>query len=351
MPDENESPKLVSVVIAAYNAQPFLVDCLNSLFSEPGDFEIVWVDNGSTDQSSASVKAVFGRQDKLKLISLPQNVGSALARNIGAAHSSSQYLFFLDSDTVVKNGWLNEITRFFAQHPAAGLAQVKLLKMGTNNFDSAGDLFSPFGFLVERARGARDDGQFDRIEAIFSLKTAGAVMRRDVFQKIRGFDEDYYIFWEDTDLAWRTWLAGRPVLFCPQITVEHAFGTSQKTSRYYQERQRAYQITHLGCRNQLLTLLKNLGAARLILVLPAVSLSWLILAVLFFSCREPKKTLAIFQAFFWNLKNLRPTLAKRTRIQAERKINDDELFAAIGKNPGLLYYFGKAFAYIRNKPF
>lgn len=343
---------VISVIISSFNGKHFLERCLESLFSEKGcSYEVVLVDNGSTDGSLEFVREKFGNEDQLKLVAIKENVGVAKARNIGAANASGRYFFFLDNDTKTKAGWSDEIVRFFEGNKKAGLAQAKLLKMGSNRFDSAGDWLSPLGFLVERARSAEDRGQFDRVAPILSLKTAAAIVKREVFEKIGGFDKDYYIFWEDTDFAWRTWLAGYQVLFAPRITVWHAYGTQEKDERYYQRYQKFYRITYLGCRNTITTLIKNLGRKRILTMLPTNIGCWLALSLLFLVRLRFDKTLAIFKGLLWNLIHLPQTLRKRDKIQSGRRISDDELFLKVGTKRELSYYLGKALAYVTGRPF
>jgi hypothetical protein len=342
----------ISVIIPCYNAKAFLERCLNSLFSEKGsDFEVILVDDGSNDGTLELVKDLSEKEPGLKLINLGKNSGAAAAKNAGARESQGQYLFFLDADTKVKDGWFKAITDFFANHPESGLAQAKLLKMNSDIFDCAGDLMSNFGFLVERSRNAKDQGQFNTCQPIFSLKTAGAVIRKDVFENIGGFDANYHIFWEDTDLAWRAWLSGWQVLFCPDLVVWHAYGTPEKTDRYYQDRENAYRIVYFGCRNHLITLIKNLGLKKMILVLPIVKISWFTLAILSLLSLKFNKGLSILNGLWANLSSLPQTLQKRKQIQKTRRITDQELFAIVGTKKNLGYYLGKAMAYVQGKPF
>lgn len=338
---------VVSVVIASHNARIFLGPNLTSLFQEPDDFEVIVVDDGSTDGTNDFLQQNFALEPRLKVISLKDNQGSAKAKNIGARTSSGRYLFFLDADTKTQTGWRPAIESFFEKNPRTGLAQAKLLQMASQNLDYAGDLFSPLGFLVERARGAQDRGQFDKVEPIFGLKTAGAIMRRQVFEEINGFDEDFGIFWEDTDLAWRTWLAGWQVSFGWPVKVWH----HQKPARFYEENKKAYRLNYFGCRNHLLTILKNLGDKRLVLALPIVVFSWLTLGLSFLLKLQPQKSWAILQGLFWNLRNLPTIWRKRKTIQDQRKIFDEQLFSKVGYRPSLGYYLGKARAYLTNRPF
>lgn len=343
---ENESP-VVSVIIANFNGEKFLERCLYSLFAEAEVFEVIVVENGSIDNSLNLLKEKFSQETRLKVIALEKNQGAARARNIGAKEARGQYFFFLDNDTKIKEGWFKPFLEFFKNYPRAGLAQAKLLKMGTNQFDSAGDLITPFGFLAERARSAQDQGQFDKVEKIFALKSAAMLARRDVFEKLGGFDEDFQLFWEETDLAWRCWLSGFEVLFYPEITVWHAYQTPEKPKEAYAKS----KVVYRGCKNMLSSQIKNLGTRKLFFILPASIFSWLILAVLFFLKLDFKKSFAAFQGFFWNLFNLPLNLKKRRIIQSQRKISDKELFSLVSVKKNASYYFGKALAYLTNKPF
>ena len=345
---KNNTRPLVSVIIANYNGEKFLTECLNSLLREKSsDFEVIIVDDASTDKSIALLKNKFGREKRLKLVALTKNVGAAKARNMGVENSSGKYLFFLDNDTKTKRGWLDVIPMFFSTNKKTGIAQAKILKMGTNRFDYAGDCIGPFGFLIERARSAKDKGQFDKEENIFALKSAAMIARRDVFNELKGFDSDYKIFWEDTDIAWRTWLLGYRVLFAPKITVWHAYGTKEKNSRLYIRN----QVIYRGCKNNITTLIKNLGPARLVATLPINVGCWIILAILFLLRPRPIKSLAIIRAILWNVLFIPQVWRKRSKIQKNRKINDKELFSLVSSKKNIYYYLGKGLAYITGKPF
>lgn len=339
---------LISIIIPNYNGREFLERCLESIFQEKKKlYEVIVVDDGSRDDNVALLKKKFGQEKKLKLIALKHNVGAAEARNIAVNNSSGKYLLFLDNDTKIKRGWFDEVIRFFEDNKKAGIAQAKILKMGTDKFDCAGNYLGPFGFLIERARGAFDKGQFDKVEKIFALKSAAMLARRDVFMRLGGFDADYKIFWEDTDIAWRTWLLGFEVLFASSIVAWHAYGTKEKGVEPYL-RNRVY---YRGCRNTITTLIKNLGVKKMILVLPTNLACWFVLAFLSLIRLDIGKSLAILKGIFWNFIYLPKTLKKRKRIQAERKIRDEKLFSLVSAERTIPYYIGKGLAYLRGEPF
>jgi GT2 family glycosyltransferase len=342
-----QANKYVSIIIANYNGQKFLSQCLKSILQETGQYEIIIIDDGSIDQSVKLIENKFLTNQHVKLIKLPKNQGAANARNIGVKQSKGEYLLFLDNDTKIKPGWYKKIINFFKQQKNCGAAQVKLLTLKTNKFDSAGEYIGQFGFLVERAQASQDKGQFNQEKLIFSGKSAALLMKRKVFQKLSGFDQDYWIFLEDTDICWRTWLSGFEVRFAPKIIVEHAYQTKEKSPRFYINN----QVYYRGCRNTVTTLIKNLNSKNLFIILPIHLASWFILAFIFLIKLDFTKSSALLRGLLWNFVNIQSTLKKRKTIQANRKITDKQLFALVGIKRPLKYYFHKAFAYLTNQAF
>jgi len=338
---------IVSVIIASKNGEKFLKRCIDSILLESGNYEIIVIDDGSTDQSGSLLRKLYDDNIKVNLVSLKHNVGAARARNIGVSESRGKYLLFLDADTKIKSGWFIEVISFFDRNKLAGAAQVKLLTMGTNKYDYAGDAMGSLGFLIERARGVVDGGQFDQETPIFSGKSAGMIIRRKTFEQLSGFDEDYQIFLEDTDLFWRTWLAGYQVLFAPKITVWHAYQTDEKPFSYYIDN----QVFYRGCKNTLTTLIKNLGIERLWYLFPVNVGCWVVLAVFALLKMDLRRSSNIIGGIIWNIINLDDTLKKRRVIQFNRVVSDDQIFKKVGGKQNWQYYLGKGIAYIFNKPF
>ena len=335
---------LVSVVIANKNGEKFLERCLVSVLVEKGNFEVIVVDDGSDLAVSLGGVVTLG---KVKVIRLDKSVGAAEARNVGVKNSTGKYVLFLDVDTKIHLGWYKEILSFFKRNKKTGAAQVKLLTMGTKKFDSAGEHTGQFGFLVERARGAKDVGQFDKEVEIFSGKSAGMIIRREVFKKLEGFDIDYQIFLEDTDLFWRVWLLGWEVRFCPRVVVEHAYLTKEKSFDHYVQN----RVFYRGARNTVMNLVKNLGWKRALWVVPVNVFCWLLLGVVFFLKGEFKRGWAMFAGVGWNVLNFYKVLGKRSLVQSGRKISDEDLFLRVGIKRGLGYYLGKALTYLTGKTF
>jgi len=348
----------VSIIIANYNSAPFIENCLKSILKySPKNSKIIIIDNASTDNSVPLIKklaksqSASGKHPQIKLILLKKNHGPAYSRNYAVKKSSGRYLVFLDCDTVVTKNWLKKSIQSFEKNSHLGAAQLKLLKFNQKtHFDSAGEKLSPFGFLIERAQSAKNTGQFDYQEPIFSGKMAATIVKRSIFQKINGFDPDYFMYWEEPDLFWRIWKTNHQVIFLPSGTVYHAFGSQTKPI----SSQRQTQITYLGCRNHLLTILKNATNLHLIKTFLAVTLSWIGLFFLFTLKLDLQRAFAILRALTWLLIHPRLILQKRKSLQRKlgsRYFQDYLWLPQITLSRPLSWYCNKAIAYLNNSPF
>lgn len=343
------SRPVISVIIANFNGERYLEACLKSVFVEINkSYEVVVVDDASTDHSLNILKK-FQKKRNFSLIQLKKNVGTGNAINSAVKKARGKYLFFLNNDAYIEGKWSNQIINFFKKFKKAGIGQSKILKVGTRNFDYAGDYIGPFGFLIERARGSKDQGQFDNVDQVFAIKGTAMFLRKEIFERLGGFDPDYKFALEETDLCWRAWLAGYEVYFVPTITVYHAFGTAEKvTVDYYHKKG---DILYQGSKNTISTLIKNLGPKKLLVVLPIHIACWLILSILFWMKLQPSRGLALQKGITWNLLHLGKTLKKRSTIQKKRKLTDDTLFKKVGQKRELSYYLGKGLSYLTGRHF
>jgi GT2 family glycosyltransferase len=277
--------------------------------------------------------------------------GPAKARNIAAKRGRGKYLLFLDYDTIISSTILHRTVEYLDKHPKIGGGQLKLLRMDRKNiFDSAGDKLTPFGFLAERAQEAIDNGQFDKVEPIFSGKGAAMIVRRDIFEKVGGFDEDYFMYWEEPDLTWRIWKAGYKFVFLPMGTVYHAYGSKEKkVSRKWD-----IEITYLGCRNHIATIIKNGVGLQGLKMLLSVTTAWLVFLLLFLVKLDFAKAKAILRAYLWLILNLKKLLNKRQTLQKKfgnKFFMDQRWMEKVKDNRNLNWYIGKGLSYVLGKPF
>jgi len=322
--------KSVSIIIVNYNGKSYLLDCLISILkSNYKNFEIIVVDNNSSDKSIDFVKKKLnGKIKNIHYLKLNENFGPALARNEGVRIAKGKYLAFLDNDTQVEENWIIETVKFFQNDKKIGCIQCKLLLLADKNkYDYAGEYLNQCGFLVQRANyGEIDNGQYDQKVEILAAKSAGMFIRKDVFDKIGGFDEDYFIYVEETDLGWRSWLAGYKTVFCPKSVVYHEFGTSIKI---LSEKKSNFNVRFHGTKNYIMTLIKNLGNKQLLTVLPRHVIIWIFFAFFLVFRGNFRSAFNVLGGIWWNVVNLPQTIFKRKKIQLNRVISDEKLFKII----------------------
>lgn len=342
---------LVSVIIVNHNGIEFVDACLSSVLNNNyPNFEVIFVDNASTDTSLEYVKNTFRNDNRLRFVANSRSFGPAVGRNKGIAIAKGEFVAFLDNDTEVDKSWLTELVKVLDSDFSIGAAQSKLLRTDKRNaFDYAGDYLTPFGFLSERARGGKDSGQFDFICDIFSAKSASSIIRKNLLGRIGGFDENYYMYLEETDMCWRVWLAGYRVVFIPKSVVYHAYGTKKKSkTEYYPD----YVVKYYGCRNYISTLIKNLGFLNLLKIFPLHILSWMCLSLMFISRRRFKNAFWIIKANVWNAAHIFALLRKRNFIQKNiRKVKDNQIMDKVMTSKSLVYYLGKSVSYIYGRPY
>lgn len=333
----------VSAVIVNYDGKQYVDKCVSSIF-ESGftDLEVIVVDNGSTDGSVEYLKEKYrSYAERLKVVALDKNYGPSYARNEGVKVAEGTYIGFLDNDTEVEKNWAESAIAEFEKDEKVGIIQCKLiLSKEREKLDYVGEYIGQNGFLVQRARaGEIDRGQYDQKVEILAAKSAGMFIRKDVFDKIGGFDPDYFIYVEETDLGWRSWLAGYKAIFLPESIVYHEFGTS---TVILGKNKNNYNAKFHGCKNYILTLLKNLERKNLLTILPRHIFLWIGLAWYALIAKwDARAFLWIHKGIWWNLIALRKNLKKRRAVQKKRVISDHDLFTIVMKRKPFLYYVQK----------
>ncbi len=232
MPDKkmSDTDLCVSVVIPNLNGKDFLGDCLRSLERQTfKNFEVIVVDNGSTDGSAAFVRNQFPWLETI--VENPDNFGFARACNHGIEVSSSKYVALLNNDTEAHPDWLAEIVTAADEHPAVGMfASKTLLFDRRDTIDTAGHLMYPDGLNRGRGRLEIDEGQFDDKTDVFFPSGCAALYRRTMFDEIGLFDEHHFAYGDDIDIGISGRLAGWGCLFVPGSVVYHHY--SKTTGAY-----------------------------------------------------------------------------------------------------------------------
>ena len=232
-----------SVIIPHWNGKQHLDDCLNSLRAQTvDDFEVLLVDNGSSDGSQTYLREQF---EWVELIELSENRGFTGACIAGWQQSSGDIVILLNNDTEVDEEWLSEVLRGFDQHPEVGIVASKMLLFDRRDtLHTAGDFVRVDGTPGNRGVWQGDAGQFEREEYVFSACGGSSAYRRSMLEEIGFLDDDFFFSCEDVDLGWRAQLAGWKTRYIPTAIVYHKLKASGGgvTASYYDGRNFFYLL-------------------------------------------------------------------------------------------------------------
>jgi GT2 family glycosyltransferase/glycosyltransferase involved in cell wall biosynthesis len=238
-----ETP-LVSIVIPVHNKFGTTYNCLKSILLHPSkvSFEIIVVDDCSTDETLLASLVVSGG---CRVHRNESNLGFVRSSNAGAALARGTYLFFLNNDTLVRDGWLDELVATFESVPNVGIAGAKLL-FEDGTLQEAGGIIWRLGDGWNWGRGKNPaDPSFSYLRDADWVSGAALMIPTDLFRSLGGFDELYVpAYYEDTDLAFRVRALGKRVVVQPASEIVHLEGVSNGTDVHGTGMKR-YQLTNL----------------------------------------------------------------------------------------------------------
>ncbi|MFN7992058.1 MAG: glycosyltransferase family 2 protein [Bryobacteraceae bacterium] len=213
----------ISVVVINWNGREYLRACLRSLSNqEAADFEVIVVDNGSTDGSVEMMRRDF---PAVRVLANTQNRGFCGANNQGFQLARGRFVAILNNDAEVAPGFLAALRRVFDIAPDIGMAAAKVLVYeDPRRIDKVGHLIYPDGQNRGRGTGELDTGQYDRLEECLWPDGCAAMYRKSMLDQIGGFDEDLFIFGDDAELGLRARIAGWRCFYVPDAVVRHHRG-------------------------------------------------------------------------------------------------------------------------------
>ncbi len=327
---------LVSVVVVNWNGKEYLEKCLPSLEKQTyPKFEVILVDNGSTDDSLNFIEKHYS--NFVKVIRNPENFGFSRGCNTGVQAAQGKYIAVLNNDTEVDPHWLEELVKVAEKDEKVGMCATKIYSYyDRKTIDCVGHLIYPDGLNRGRGRLEIDKGQYDKEEEVFSPSGCAALYRNKMLEEIGLFDETYFAYGEDIDLGIRGRLAGWKCVYVPSAVVYHMYSmTSGKYSSL-----KAFYVE----RNRIWVLLK-LFPLPLLIVSPVYTLIryfWQAYGAFthqgasgVFVEKLPKVELLItlVKAYASALKGLPAILKKRRLIQAQNKVSLGEFIGWLRKFP------------------
>jgi GT2 family glycosyltransferase len=250
-----------SIILVNYNGADFLYECLTSIdkFISPDVCEVIIVDNFSTDESIKIVKDNF---TSFKLICSRDNLGFGKANNLAFKHSQGQYLLFLNTDTILMENTPKILSEYLQQNYDVAAISPRITFRDDSYQLSCGNLPNIAIEFFDKIKYALDNKwhslfskfynrQYSKVQEVGWLTGACLMMRRDVFEQIGGFDEKFFMYFEDKDICKRAKELGYKVIYYPQTTIIHLLGGSshgvkKSVNKYYRDSQLYYYQKHLG---------------------------------------------------------------------------------------------------------
>lgn len=257
---------VVSVIIPNWNGKHLLDDCLKSLKKQSyKEFEVIVVDNGSGD---GSINYLNKKIPWVKVISLDRNYGFAKAINKGVLSAEGNYLAFLNNDAAVDKNWLYELVKSIERHNDAISINSKILNFkDTKKIDGLGIEINEVGQAKSIGWNQKDEGQFSKEMEIFGATGGASIFRKDLFIRAGLFDENYFMYSEEVDLAFRAQFLGFKSFYCPRAIVYHKHKASSSKKPQHLEYWQFKNMTQTIIKDMPLSLLlKNWRWLKIILV-------------------------------------------------------------------------------------
>jgi GT2 family glycosyltransferase len=323
---------MVSVLITTYNSAKFLERCLESLLQQVyKPLEVIVVDNASSDGTRDLLAAA---EPDVRVIYNDKNIGFAAAQNQAACLAKGSWLLSLNPDVVLSPDFVAKAVECGNVDPRTGVVCGKLLRWMPNEnpefsqiIDSTGIYFLPNLRHLDRGAGETDHGQFEQMEYVFGATGAAALYRRSMVDDVsvngEFFDEQFFAYREDADLAWRAQLMGWRCLYTPEAVGWHVRRvTPERRSELPTE------INWHSIKNRFLMRAKNISLP--LYVKYFVPITVRDIQVIGY-CLFVDRRLASALTAVWKCRG--EVRKKRHVVQSRRRISDGELSAWFSTRP------------------
>jgi GT2 family glycosyltransferase len=311
-----------SIVILCWNNNSTITKCLDCLSVQTNqDFEILLVDNGSFEPIRADLVDRYP-QLLIKLSRHPENIGFATANNLASRFANGKYLVLLNADAFPVSDWLENIQRGIDKYPNSFFASKLIRADQPDRLDGTGDIFHVSGLAWRQLNNKLVAGAADLEAEVFSACGAAAVYPKEAFERVNGFDEDYFSYAEDVDLSFRLRLIGYRCIYLPSAVVYHTGSASTK--------RRSDFSVYYGQRNLTWTFLKDIPGAYVWLLAPFHFIASLMMIGLGIVRGQARITV---KAKLDALRSFTTVIKKRRQVQNSRVVPALQIMTALDWNP------------------
>lgn len=261
---------MISIVIPNYNGERYLRECLASIEEQTEtDYEIIIIDNASTDANYEWLK-----ETKCYFKQLDRNYGFSRAVNEGIHLAKGEYVLLLNNDTVLAPDFLLKMKQCIEKDKRIFAVSSKMITYQDRSIiDDAGDEYTILGWTLKCGDG-KSVRYYTKEREVFSACAGAALYRKEVFEKIGDFDEQFFAYMEDVDISYRGRIYGYRNVYCPDAHVYH-IGSATSGSRY-----NAFKVK-LAARNNIYVPYKNMPFLQLLLNLPFLGVGMLLKWIFF----------------------------------------------------------------------
>ena len=219
----------VSIIIVNYNVYELLINCINSIYANVKDidYEIIIVDNNSAEKNIDSIQQKY---PDVKYLSLKENLGFAKANNIAAKAANGKYLLFLNPDTLVIENFIPEFITQFNKNSKTGICAPRLTYSDNSFQSSTGPELGLFYDILEsfmligfyrKFSNKKYLSDLSKEHKVGWVSAACLFIEKDVFDKISGFTESYFLNYEDIDLCFKVRVLGLDIFYFPSLKCVH----------------------------------------------------------------------------------------------------------------------------------
>ncbi|HSX03971.1 MAG TPA: glycosyltransferase family 2 protein [Rhabdochlamydiaceae bacterium] len=322
-------PPKIFIIILNWNGKKDTLECLSSVEKiNYQNFEVVVVDNGSSDDSVSVIKTAF---PQITLLETGKNLGYAEGNNVGiryAMDSGADFLFILNNDTTLDPEILTHFAEGFKEKPEAGILGAKIyLYHERNKFDHLGGKWNRKTFAFDLiAQGQIDDGKtWETMEELDYVCGAGFMVRKEVVTAIGLFEPKFFLYWEDADFCYRARKYGFKIMTCPNSKLWHKVSSSFVGGKVHS--------SYFIWRNRLLWIERNLSRSdKLCFFFRAMAH-----LLKTYKLKVIKSSQLLFLRFFYSKDEINKRKERIRRYQAVIQGTKDYLLRNFGDGPSWIY--------------